>query len=56
MSSSQTPRESVTKSTSPRIAPPKLWDSRKPAGGSAKPAQNTREASAEGGHVIQRHV
>ena len=37
------PREVGTKTTSPRIAPPKLWDSRKPPGGNPKSAQNTRE-------------
>ena len=35
------PRESGTKTTSPRIAPPKLWDSSKPPGGKPKPAPKT---------------
>ena len=41
MPSGDAPRESGTKTTSPRIAPPKLWDSSKPPGGKPKPSQKS---------------
>ena len=43
MPPSDTSGKYVIEGTSPRITPPKLWDSRKPPGGNPKPAQNTRE-------------